>query len=329
MTATVAARGDGIGIEVTRDVMRGVRLGASAPGRLVAAAEVPVATRADDRAMVDALVRLRAELGDTRMPTRVAWFPPGATLSRVNVTGLTGNDLNRLRSEMATSRNASSSVLVDDGPRRWLVGVSWNDAEVRRLEELTERAGFIDVAIDPSPLALCRVLPDGITHARRNASTDQSFGVVSSDGSVIAAAAVDAIGRPSPALACSDAALSVGWFDAIVEPGELVAEIRRMLDEAPPVQFHLDLAGTAYPEFPVHDLRAAPRQCVALGAALGAAGLVGRLRPVDITLANIATSAETERPWAIERLSDLPSTDVPATIGATKRLLAKVLPRRR
>jgi hypothetical protein len=322
-------RGDGIGIEVTAGVLRGVRLGSSEPGRLVAAAEVAVANRFDDRAMLNALVRLRAELGDARVPTRVAMFPPGSTLSRVDATGLTGVDLNALRADLAASRGATSSVLVDDGPRRWLVGVSWDDSEIRRIEELTERAGFIDVAIDPSPLALARVVGDEITHVRRDAVTDQSFGALTSRGVVVAAAALESIGRTTPGLACSDAPLSVGWFDDIDDPQELVAQVDRLLEDAPPVGGGLMLADVAHPDFPPHDLRAPQRQCVALGAAVGAAGLAGRLRPVDMLLPVASTSDELERPWAIERVSNLPSPLQPATIGPTKRFVARLLPRRR
>ena len=329
MTAIGPARGDGVGIEITHALIRGIRLGATEPGRLMAAAEVPVANRLDDRTLVDALVRLRAELGDPRVPTRVALFPPGSTLSRVDATGLSANDLNALRSSLAASRNASSSVLVDDGPRRWLVGVSWDDTEIRRVEELVERAGFVDVAIDPSPLALERVLDGGITHVRRDAATGQSFGAVASNGVVVAAAALDSIGRMTPGLACSNSAVSTGWFDDVGDQIELVGEVQRLLEDAPPVECALSLAGTPYPEFPPHDLRAPPRQCVALGAALGAAGLAGRLRPVDMLLPVATTSNEADRPWAIERVSNFPTPQEPTTIGPGKRFIARVLPHRR
>jgi hypothetical protein len=296
---------------------------------MVAAAEVAIANRFDDRAMVDALLRLRAELGDARVPTRVAMFPAGSTLSRVDATGLTGVDLNALRGELAASRGATSSVLVDEGPRRWLVGVSWDDTEIRRIEELTERAGFIDVAIDPSPLALVRVVAGEITHVRRDAAPDQSFGALTSQGVVVAASALDSVGRMTPGLACSDAALSVGWFDDVDEPQELAAQVHLLLEDARPVECGLTLADVAYPDFPPHDLRAPQRQCVALGAAVGAAGLAGRLRPVDMLLPMASTSNQLERPWAIERLSNLPSPQQPVTIGPTKRFVARLLPRRR
>jgi hypothetical protein len=329
MTAIGPERGDGVGIEVTQELLRGVRLDATEPGRVIAAAEVPVANRLDDRTLVDALVRLRAELGEPRVPTRVALFPPGSTLSRVDATGLSANDLNALRSQMSTTRAASSSVLVDDGPRRWFVGVSWDDAEIRRVEDLVERAGFVDVAVDPSPLALARVLDAGITHVRRDAAPDQSFGAVASNGVVVAAAAFGSIGRVIPGLACSDSAVSIGWFDGVDDRVELVGEVQRLLEDAPPVECALSLAGMPYPEFPPHDLRAPQRQCVALGAALGAAGLAGRLRPVDMLLPLPAASNELDRPWAIERVSNLPTVQKPTTIGPGKRFVARLLPRRR
>ncbi len=318
-----------MGIEVTSGVLRGVRLAATEPGRVVAAAEVPVADRLDDRALLDSLVRLRAELADPDAPTRIASFPPGSALSRVDATGATGTDLNTLRAELATSRNASSSVLIDDGPRRWLVAVSWDDAEIRRVEELAERAGFIDVATDPSPLALSRVVEGSITHVRRDTATGQGFGAMVSDGVVVAAAAIDSIGRMSPGLSCSDAALSAGWFDDIDDAADLVAEITRLLEDARPVEWNLQLGDVAYPSFPPHDLRAPQRQCVALGAALGAAGLAGRLRPVDVLSSVVAGPHEAARPWAIERVSNIPAPRQPASIGPAKRFVARILPRRR
>lgn len=329
MNGVGPSRGDGVGVEVTHDIVRGVRLESTQPERIVAAAEVPLANSLDDRATVDALVRLRAELGDPHVPTRIAVFPPGSTLSRVDATGLVGNDLNALRSDLATSRNASSSVLVDDGPRRWLIGVSWDDTEIRRVEELAERAGFIDVAIDPSPLALARVLDDSITHVRRDSAPDQSFGAITSRGVVVAAVALDSIGRMTPGLACSDAAMSAGWFDDVDEPADLVAEVQRLLEEAPPVECDLRLADVPYAHFPPHDLRAPRRQCVALGAAVGAAGLAGRLRPVDMLLPVLTASSRVERPWAIERVTNLPAPPTPGTIGPAKRFVARLLPRRR
>jgi hypothetical protein len=96
-------------------------------GASVAAAEAAISNRLDDRARVKAFVRLRAELGNPSTPTRLVMFPPSSTLSRVDATGLIDNDPNAVRSHLAAARGASSRVLVDDGPRRWLIGVSRDD----------------------------------------------------------------------------------------------------------------------------------------------------------------------------------------------------------
>ena len=168
-----------------------------------------------------------------------------------------------------------------------------------------------------------------ITHVRRDAATDQSFGALMSRGVVVAASALESVGRLTPGLACSDAPMPTGWFDDVDEPQELVAQVHRLLEDAPPVECGLTLADVAYPEFPPHDLRAPQRQCVALGAAVGAAGLAGRLRPVDLLLPVASTSDQLERPWAIERVSNLPSPQQPVTIGPAKRFVARLLPRRR
>jgi hypothetical protein len=329
VTALGPARGDGVGVEVTSAVIRAVRLASTEPGRVIAATEVFVVDRHDDRAFMDALVRLRVDIGDPGVPTRLALFPPGSTLSRLDATGMSGSDLNALREHLADSSNASSSVLVDDGPRRWLVGVSWDDTEIRRIEDLAERAGFIDVATDPSPMALARVLGAAVTDVRRDAATDESFGAMMSHGVVIAAAALDSIGRMSPGLTCGETPLSATWFDDLHEPTELVAEIRRLLEASQPVDAELQLAGAPYPPFPPHDLRAPQRQCVALGAALGAAGLAGRLRPVDVLAPVVVESSRIERPWAIERVSNAPAPAPASPIGPAKRLVARILPRRR
>ena len=331
MNAAELARGNGVGLEITGRLIRGVVLGAGEPGRLVAAAEVGLESQQDDRAILDSLVRLRIELGEPSASTRVGLFPPRSTLERRDVTGFTGAELNHQRSELAAHRSLSSTVLVDEGPRRWLLAVHWDEAFVRRWEELIERAGFTDVTVEPSPQALSRVVPTGATRVRRNAARDESFEMIVSGRNPVAAAAVDSIGQRPPSLSSGFQPVADTWFEGFDEPADLVAEIRNLveadIDDQHPSD--LDLAGTPYPAYPPHDLRAPERQCVALGAALGAAGLAGRLRPVDMVLPPVSAARDIERPWAVERLSSLPDTPEPETIGPVKRFVARLLPRRR
>jgi len=329
MMVRQATRGDGVGIEIAGHLIRGVRLSASEPGRLAAASEVAIESRDDDRSVVDALVRIRAELGEPLLPTRVAVFPPGSSLTRTDTTGLSGTELNQMRSELAAQRGIASTVLVDNGPRRWLIAVHWNDVAIRRLEDLTERAGFVDVAVDPAPLALARVVPHAASRVRRDAAPGVSVEMITSNGVPLAAATVDSVGRMTPSLTYSTDAVSERWFDDMTEPVVVVAEIRRLIDDGQRSDEPLQIAASPYPAFPPHDLRSPERQCVALGAAVGAAGLAGRLRPVDMVLGRIEAAPGDERPWAVERVSSLPPRAEAARIGPVKKLVSRILPRRR
>lgn len=323
-------RGDGVGLEVTRREVRGVRLRAEHPDRLAGAAEVALGDAADDHRVVDALVRLRADLGAPDEPTRVAAFPQGSVLHRLDATGLTAGELTALRWSLHHDHGVGSTVLLDDGPRRWLVAVRWDETAARRLEELTERAGFHDVTVEPSPLALVRVLDDEVTRVRRDATIDEAFELLCREGIPVAGSSVDAIGRMPPSLAVDAATVPTDWFTGTIDPAELTAELRRFTADLGPgdPDRRLALAGVEHPPFPPHDLRSPLRQCVALGAALGAAGLAGRLRPVDMVTAT-GVASTVERPWAVERVSALPPRPEPTTIGPVRRALSRMLPRRR
>jgi len=332
-------RGDGIGIEFTGAIVRGVLLDRHVAGRLKAAAEVGISSARDDQSVVDALVRLRAELGGAPVPTRVALFPAGSTMHRVDVTGRSGPELNTLRSALERDLGVSSSVLIDDGPRRWLMAVRWDDSAVRRLEELVERAGFVDVAIDPSPVALCRVVPVGASSVRRDAGSDDTFDVIVR-GIPIVACATESIGRQTPGLSIGRSAVSIAMFDDVDDPSEIVSLVQRVVDvqstdtatdqaSEPSDAPALRIADEAYPPYPAHDIRAPQRQCVALGAAVGAAGLSGRIRPIDMMLPPFTTDDGLERPWAIERMSTLAPRATARPVSPTKRLVGRVLPRRR
>jgi hypothetical protein len=332
---TTFSRGDGVGIEFTRQLVRGVRLDADREGWLTAAAEVAIVDSRDDRSVVDAFVRLRAELGDPSDTTRIGTFPPASTLRRIEVTGRTGAELNTLRAQLLLDESVASTLLLDHGPRRWLVAVRWDDDEIRRIEALAERAGFIDVTVEPSPVAVARVVDEQVTRVRRDAAFDESFELLCASGQPVVAAAVESIGRMAPSLVLATTEFSTGWFEGIAEPAHFVAELCRFvdgLDDEPPEGHgaghdQLLIAGVPYPPFPPHDPRSPLRQCVALGAAVGAAGLAGRLRPVDMLSPTAAAVDPFDRPWVVERLSSLPPKEEPATIGPVKRSISRLFPR--
>jgi hypothetical protein len=255
-------------------------------------------------------------------------------MRRVDVTGRTGPELNTLRAEFGRKHGATSTVLLDNEVRRWMYIVQWTSARVRRLEDLAERSGFLEVAIDPSPLALARVCDRDATYAERSATTGEAFRVAFSGGIPIAAASTEAVGQTHPNLTVGHAEFSVAMFDHIVDPAAIADQLSAVRQEhnSPDGaetrhELSLRLGTDPYPSFPPHDLRSPERQCVALGAAVGAAGLSGRLRPVDILSGDAASRQP--HPWAIERLSSLPTHVAAQGPSETRKFLARLMPRRR
>jgi hypothetical protein len=86
----------------------------------------------------------------------------------------------------------------------------------------------------------------------------------------------------------------------------------------------LRVADRPYPPFPRHDLRAPQRVVVALGAAAGAAGLAGRLRPVDVVAPTHQLPDVLPRPWAIERVVAEPATSERTTPTTFQQLRARL-----
>jgi hypothetical protein len=308
----MSRRGDGIGLEITATVVRGVRLTSHEPGRVAAACEVPIHRFEDNAVVFDAFVRARGRLGAEDLPTRVGWFPTGSSLQRLDATGMSGPELNQRRHRLADDAGITSTMLVDADARRWMYALRWDHARAWWLQELLERAGFVDVTIEPAPMALARVLAPEVTVVRRDASADRTWAAVL-DGEPIAAIFVETAGREHPSIAMSEAPIGVHDLDRVLLDAELDQEVVRVVDDAlstvarpTELDSRLQMVGEPYPPFPAHDLRAPQRVGVALGAALGAAGLAGRLRSVDVLTAVRPTVDSLPRPWAVERLSEAP-----------------------
>lgn len=311
-------RGDGIGLEVTTSVVRGVRLDQDEPGRVVAAAEAPISRFDDEAAVLDALVRVHGQLGGMAgahaATTRAAWFPVGSTMQRLDATGSTGPELNSMRHDLAERAGITSTMLVETQARRWMLVLRWDHVAASRLERLLERAGFVDASVEPAPVAFGRVIGPTTPVARRDASNGHSWAAVFDAGVPIAATSVPQASREYPGMAVAAEVHALHRLDDVLgapELADLVDEIAATAiastGRSGELQLHLVLADVPYPPFPAHDLRAPQRQAVALGAAAGAAGLAGRLRPVDVLAPTGAQRPpDTRRPWAIERVIELP-----------------------
>lgn len=307
-------RGDGIGLEVTKSVVRGVRLAPDEPGRVAAVAEAPIRRFDDDSAVLDALVRVHGQLGAVATTTRAAWFPLGSTMQRIDATGCTGPELNAMRHDLADRAGITSTMLTEVEARRWMLALRWDHVTAVRLEQLLERAGFVDVSVEPAPVALGRAIGITTPVVRRDASSGESWVAVFEAQVPIAATGVPQASREYPGLVIASDVVALHRLEDVLEASELadlLDEIAATAIAATGRKRELDLrlvlAGNPYPPFPAHDLRAPQRQAVALGAAAGAAGLTGRLRPVDVLAPpGGAQALEVRRPWAIERVVDLP-----------------------
>lgn len=322
----VLQRGDGVGLEVTATVVRGARLAHDEPGRVAAVVDVPVARSDDPAVLLDALVRVHGQLGADALPTRIAWFPTRSALQRIDVTGRTGPELNVLRHELADHARVGSTMLVDADARRWLLALRWDHGRAWRLQELAERAGFVDVTVEPAPVALERVLPTTVTVARRDASERRSWAAVFEDTIPVAATTVGTDHREHPGLIVSHEPIGLHGLDGVLDEDDLDDELGRIVDAAidpaarsDELRAGLRLAGEPYPPYPGHDLRAPQRLAVALGAAIGAAGLSGRLRPVDVTPTRHGVDGQ-PRPWVVERISSVTAPDVTSTRPWWRRL---------
>lgn len=304
-------RGDGIGLEIGSTVIRAVRLAADEPGSIAAVSEVPIGRPDDNTLTVDALIRARGQLGGADAPTRLAWFPPGATLQRTDATGLSGTELNDLRRDLSERLDIASTMLIDAEVRRWMIAIKWDHAVAWRLQELVERAGFSDVEIEPAPVSAQRVLPREVGVLRRDAEAGSSWAGAYDDAGPVAAASVPPASREYPGLAIAPSAVGLHPLAEPMADPELDTALGRIVGAAlgkrsgtDELGVELTVAGRAYPPFPAHDLRAPQRIVVALGAAAGAAGLAGRLRPVDVLAATSQLPDVMPRPWAIERIVD-------------------------
>lgn len=311
--------GRGVGIEITDRSVQGVRIDPTSAGRIAAAAERPV-RGSDDDALLDALVVLNADLGEPSEPTRIATFPAGSSLQRLDITGRSPAAVMEVQERMRTQHSIRSSVVVDDGPRRWLLLIRWDENGIERVQALAERAGLAVAAIEPSAWALGRVAGVDTTFVRRLVAPGDSHQAVLHRRVPVAAMSTTATGRISPDVEFAVGPVALAPFDDFMGD-DLLAEsldgartrsgVPRTEEpgtESGPI---LDLAGIESLDVPDDDPRSARRQAVALGAALGAAGLCGPIQPIRVVGPTAGIGGDPlDRPWAIERVS-------PTADGAT------------
>ena len=299
---------DGLGIEVTSTVVRGVRLTNDSAARLAHAAEFPIVAH-DLGSTLDALILLRAELDEVDGPTRIATFPRDTVMQRIDITGRSNNEIDRLRSSVRDSDDAASTWIADDGPRRWLSAIRWNEPFIDRLIALAVRAGFHDIAVEPSAVAMARISPPDATYVRRLVAQGEAFHAVISNRLPVVALPTAVRGRAHPDVDVAAPPVSLAMFDDRLDEAELAASLDRIAtraddDRAGPRELGA-LSGWETDTYPDHDVRSAKRQFVAIGAAIGASGRAGpisALHRIDRRDHRLSVADPADRPWAIEEL---------------------------
>lgn len=302
----MSRRGDGVGIEVLPDELRGVRLQLETAGRVAAVATVACDTD-DDLSLLDGLGRLRTMLGYDSQPVRACMWSRGCHIQSLDVTGRSTNELNVHRAGLV---DVSATLEMTAGPRRLLAHLRGDMVHHRRVEQLVRQAGFELEGLEPTPVAIARLLPDTTWRLVTRRGGEEPWVAVVHDRTVVAAVPRSTpSGRRSADLGELQGAPWLAKVDTLRERLVDPAELEHQLDEptAAPVALVLDLVGDPYPDFAPSDPAFGPHVAAALGAAVAAAGLAGRLYPVQ-PLANHAFDVDSAV-WVVERVGDLDTRD--------------------
>ena len=302
-------RGDGAGIEVGATGIRAVRLAADTPGRVVSAVDERV-FRPDLQGTIDALVRVATRLSLTPDDeVTIASFAEGDRIIGWDATGWSVPDLAARSPRPGT--DGANRWIVDAGPRRWQLDVRGDAGRAAGIRAAAAAAGLAHARFEPSPLALARLATSAPRLLWRVDRAGVTWCALCADGLPILAGPATAPRR-----------IELGVVEAPVPEDEhrsfvalLDREPERAEQQLPDLlrrgasRHHatvgLSLLGDPYPAFPDSDVRSIARQCVALGAALSAAGLVGRVR--TLRQLHATQGAPPRRPWLVERVNDDPA----------------------
>lgn len=302
-------RGDGIGIEVLPDALRGVRLQQDAPGRVAKVASVACDTN-NDLLLLDGLTRLRSLLDEAGQPTRVCMWSHDSYIQSLDVTGWSTTELNLHRSKLT---DVSATIEMASSARRLLAHLQTDMIRHRRVERFVRQAGFDLESIEPTPIAIARLVPAYTMRLIGSRGDAQPWMAVVHDHLVLAAAPATADRldtRRTELLATSWSASIEDLRERLLDQANLSATVNQPAGIA--VSLGLSLVGDGYPEFPDTHPAWGPRLAGALGSAVAAAGLAGRVHQLQPLVAPHAFSDD-GGVWVIEKIGEVaPSPEVTA-----------------
>ena len=301
-------RGDGIGIEVLPDALRGVRLQQDAPGRVAKVAGVACDTN-NDLLLLDGLTRLRSLLDEDGHPTRACLWSPNCHIQSLDITGWSTTELNLHRSKLV---DVSATIEMSSSARRLLAHLQTDMIRHRRVERFIRQAGFDLDSIEPTPMAVARLVPAYTMRLIGSRGDAQPWLAVVHDRVILAAAPAIEIGdmARTELMAASWSASIEDLRERLLTPADLSATLNQPAGIA--VSLGLSLVGDTYPEFPDTHPAWGPRLAGALGSAVAAAGLAGRVHQVQPLVAPHAFSDD-GGVWVIERIGDVAPVAVTPT----------------
>jgi len=304
-------RGDGIGIEVLPESLRGVRLEQDAPGRVAKVAGIACDTT-NDLMLLDGLARLRSLLDEDGQPTRVCMWREDTCIQSLDITGWSTTEINLHRSKLV---DVSATIEMSSSARRLLAHVQTDMIRHRRVERFVRQAGFDLQSIEPTPVSIARLVPSYTMRLIGSRGDSQPWTAVVHDHLVLAAAR-GAEGRSdtlhTELLATSWSAPIEDLRERLLDPTQLALALNQPAGIA--VSLGLSLVGDPYPEFPDTHPAWGPRLAGALGAAVAAAGLAGRVHEMQPLVAPHAFSDD-GGVWVIEKIGEV----APAAPVATPR----------
>ena len=313
-------RGDGIGIEVLPDALRGVRLQQDAPGRVAKVASVACDTN-NDLLLLDGLTRLRSLLDEAGQPTRVCMWSHDSYIQSLDITGWSTTDLHR--SKLV---EVSATIEMTSSARRLLAHLQTDMIRHRRVERFVRQAGFDLESIEPTPIAIARLVPSYTMRLIGSRGEAEPWMAVVHDHLVLAAAPTtdDRFEtRRTELLATSWSASIEDLREHLLDPTHLSTTVNQPSGIA--VSLGLSLVGDAYPEFPDTHPAWGPRLAGALGAAVAAAGLAGRVHQLQPLVAPHAFSDD-GGVWVIEKIGEVaPSAQLPTPRKRWRRAPARSL----
>ncbi|MEY2583680.1 MAG: hypothetical protein QOE09_3529, partial [Ilumatobacteraceae bacterium] len=264
----------------------------------------------NDLLLLDGLTRLRNLLDEAGQPTRVCMWRHDSYIQSLDITGWSTTELNLHRSRLT---DVSATIEMSSSARKLLAHLHTDMIRYRRVERFVRQAGFDLESIEPTPIAIARLVPSYTMRIIGSRGDAEPWIAVVHDHLVLAAAPV-AEGRMEPP---RSELLATGWSASIedlrerlLDPTQLAETVNQPAGIG--VSVGLSLVGDAYPEFPDTHPAWGPRLAGALGAAIAAAGLAGRVHQVQPLVAPHAFSDD-GGVWVIEKIGEVaPSAHVPA-----------------